>query len=374
MDKILHISKYFYPFKGGTEQVALDIVQSLRDHCEQYVLCFNHKKGNIEETVLNTKVFRTNPLVKISSQTISAGYGKTLKKIINSFEPNIIIFHYPNPFAAHYLLKVLRKKPNIKLFIWWHLDITKQRILKAFFKGQNIRLLKRAAKIVATSPNYIDGSSFLSLFREKCIVIPNCVSEERSQISEEVFNRAESIKRLFCGKTLCFALGRHVEYKGFEYLIKASKLLDSSYAIAIAGEGKLTKKLTKMAAGDSKVFFLGRLSDNDLKAYLLACDIFCFPSITKNEAFGIALAEALYFKKPAITFTIPGSGVNYVSINQITGTEVPNRDYVSFAEAIKYLSLNPDEARKLGENGHMRVNNLFTFTSFKSNVLRAILH
>lgn len=54
-----------------------------------------------------------------------------------------------------------------------------------------------------------------------------------------------------------------------------------------------------------------------MKAYLSAMDIFCFPSITKNEAFGLALAEGMYYSKPAITFTIDGSGVNFVSLNGI---------------------------------------------------------
>ena len=45
--------------------------------------------------------------------------------------------------------------------------------------------------------------------------------------------------------------------------------------------------------------------------------IFCFPSITRNEAFGIALAEAMYCGKPAVTFTIEGSGVNFVSLDGV---------------------------------------------------------
>ena len=44
--------------------------------------------------------------------------------------------------------------------MWWHLDITKQKLLKKLFRGQTLRLLKRADKIVATSPNYIEGSEF----------------------------------------------------------------------------------------------------------------------------------------------------------------------------------------------------------------------
>ncbi|UKI50236.1 MAG: glycosyltransferase [Clostridium sp.] len=63
----------------------------------------------------------------------------------------------------------------------------------------------------------------------------------------------------------------------------------------IGGHGPLTDELIKEAKDDKKIIFLGKISDDDLKVYLNACDIFCFPSITKNEAFGIGLAEAMYF-------------------------------------------------------------------------------
>ena len=40
MARVLHISKYYYPFSGGTEQIARDIVVALKDvpGCEQLML------------------------------------------------------------------------------------------------------------------------------------------------------------------------------------------------------------------------------------------------------------------------------------------------------------------------------------------------
>ena len=83
--------------------------------------------------------------------------------------------------------------------------------------------------------------------------------------------------------------------------------------------------------------FVGRLSDEDLKLYHYAAFVFAFPSITKNEAFGVALAEAMYCGTPAVTFTIPGSGVNWVPPNGETGIEVPNGDDKAYAKAIDTL-------------------------------------
>ena len=136
----------------------------------------------------------------------------------------------------------------------------------------------------------------------------------------------------------------------------------------IGGKGPLTDSLKKEAAGDSKITFLGRISDEDLIAYYLACDIFAFPSITKNEAFGIALAEGMYFNNPTVTFTIPGSGVNYVSLNGVTGIECPNGNVEALAEAIKLLQKDKKLAQKYGEAANERVKRLFMFNQMKQSI------
>ena len=42
MTRVLHISKYYYPYIGGTEQVARDVVNALNgENIEQKVICFN---------------------------------------------------------------------------------------------------------------------------------------------------------------------------------------------------------------------------------------------------------------------------------------------------------------------------------------------
>lgn len=335
MKRILHVSKYYYPFKGGQEQTAKDFAETLCNKYEQKIICFNETKEDQIDIVNGIEIIRCGIQKKIASQPISLSYSKNLKKVIKNFKPNIIIFHYPNPFVSHYLLKYLNS--DTKLVLYWHLDIVKQKLLKNLFYFQNKKLIKKAFKIIATSPVYIDGSNWLSSAKEKCIVIPSCINEERLQINDNIKKLAKKIREENKDKIICLTVGRHTEYKGTKYLIEASKYLDKNYSIYISGKGELTNELKQMAKDDSKIKFLGLISDDELKAYLIACDIFCFPSISKNEAFGLALAEGMYFSKPAITFTIPGSGVNFVSLNEKTGIEVENRNSAKYAEAISEL-------------------------------------
>lgn len=369
MKKILHISKYYYPFSGGTEQIARDCAFALKDDFIQEIIAFN-ENGNedIYTSVDGIRVIKCGCITKISSQSISLSYKRILQKEIVDFQPNIIVFHYPNPFVAAILLKELQNHENVKLVVYWHLDIIRQKFLRRFFNSQNRRLLGRADVVIATSPNYIEGSKWLKSVKDKCVIIPNCINLERMKLTKEIENRATEIKKENDGKTICIAVGRHTEYKGFTYLIQASKLLNDNFKIYITGDGELTEVLHKEAANDKKIIFTGRVNDTELKAIILASDIFCFPSITKNEAFGLALAEGMYYQKPAVTFTIPGSGVNYVCINGETGIEVENRNVAQYANAIKMLANNPVLRKTYGNAGKIRVENNFLSTQFYRNI------
>ena len=371
MKRILHISKYYYPFSGGTEQIARDAVLALRGEYEQKVIAFNDGKEDTVEVIDQVEVYKCGCFAKISAQSLSMSYKKNLHKIMVEFDPDLIIFHYPNPFVATLLLGELRKS-KAKLIIYWHLDIIRQKFLKKFFNSQNKQLLKSAYKVIATSPNYIEGSTWLQSVREKCVVVPNCINVDRMEITSEIKKRAEKIRMENAGKTICVAVGRHTEYKGFSYLIQASKLLDDTFQIYITGKGELTEELHRETNGDKKIVFTGRIDDKELKALIYACDIFCFPSITKNEAFGLALAEAMYYEKPAVTFTIDGSGVNYVCLDGENGIEVENRNVEKYAEALKLLSKDNDLREKYGEKGKERVKNNFLSTQFCENIQKVV--
>ena len=367
MKKILHISKYYYPFSGGTEQIARDCVLALKRGYSQKVIAFNDGKEDKVDIVDGVEVIKCGCFTKIAAQSLSTSYGKQLHRVMKEFDPDIVVFHYPNPFVASLLLREM-KNTKAKLVVYWHLDIVRQKYLKLLFNPQNRSLLARADKVIATSPNYIEGSKWLQSVKDKCVVVPNCINVERMTITPDIEKRATKIREENKDKTICVAVGRHTEYKGFTYLVQASKLIDDRFRIYITGTGELTEKLHEEARGDTKITFTGRIDDTELKALILASDVFCFPSISKNEAFGLALAEGMYYGKPAVTFTIPGSGVNYVSLNEVTGIEVENRNVEKYAEAMRTLAQNKELSLKYGKAGKERVENNFLSTQFCTNI------
>lgn len=338
LKKILHISNFYLPHIGGIEQVAYDIVSGIKNNYEQKIICFNDKKETVYDQYQDIDVIRVGVIKKIASQPVSFSYRKELKKLINEYKPDIIHIHLPNPLITIYLLSL--KLNNFKLVIHWHSDIIKQKILKYFYRIFQNQILKKSNKIIATSENYKKNSIDLSDFLDKTIVLPNVVDFNKFNLTESNKKNIKVLKDKYKGKEILFFLGRHIPYKGLEYLIKASKNINKNAIILIAGSGPLTEKLKEQAKQINNIKFLGRISNDEVVEHLNASSVFLFPSITKNEAFGIALAEALYCGTPAVSFDIEGSGVSWVNQNGKTGFVVDNRNINKYAEAVNKLINN----------------------------------
>jgi len=335
MKKILQISTYYLPHYGGIEQLVYDFSRILtKQGNKTKVICFNDKPETIIDTYDGQEIIRVGYKHKLASQAISLRYFFELKRVIKEFKPDVIHIHLPNPLIATYLLFA---KPKCKITLHWHSDIVRQKLLKQLYVPFEKALLKKACKIVATTQVYAENSDRLKFYLDKVSVIPNIIENTfLDSLTESDKIAISKIKETYGNKKIIFTIGVHREYKGLKYLIEASQYLSEKYEVVIAGSGPLTDSL-KQQTSDlhlNNVHFIGRISDKEKKLYLHSSEVYAFPSITKNEAFGIALVEALYCGVPAVTFTIEGSGVNYVNQDGITGIEVHELDAKKYAQAL----------------------------------------
>jgi len=354
--KILHMGKFYSPIEGGIESINRFVVKSLHGYTQR-ILSFNNKNVSVEDDVDGVPVLRTSSKGVFASQPISMNYFWELRRALRMFSPDIIHFHYPNPLGALYLI-LLGKRLNI-LIVHWHSDVVAQKILYKFVKPIERIVLKKADKIIVTSPNYRDHSIVLTEFTNKTIVIPCSIDESKFDLNGgEDLNKVSEIQQRYGNRSIILFIGRHVEYKGIRYLLEAEKHIGSDCVILIAGQGPLTEEL-RSRYNSKRIFWLGRLPDDEMKLYYHAASIFAFPSITKNEAFGVVLAESMYCGCPSVTFTIEGSGVNWVSINNETCLEVPNKDIKAYANAIDRILSDKVLHDRLSKNAKSRVKKLF---------------
>lgn len=355
--RVLQISNYYTPHIGGIEQTCQYLSEGIADDYEVKVICFSEDHETKHQVTNGIAITKLGVFLSIARQGLSWSYYSILRRIINEWKPDIIHFHYPNPFVTALLLPLIPR--DTKLYIQWHLDITKQKKIYPFIKPLETKLLKRADMIAATSPNYRDSSKPLVPFMEKTTVLQSAIDTDKWNLKNGDEKKVTAIRKDALGKKIVFFVGRHVPHKGIADLIEAEKLLKNDCMIYVGGTGPITEQL-KETVTSKRVIFLGRLSEDDMRCYYHAADVFAFPSYTKAEGFGLTLAEAMYCKCAPITYTIEGSGVNWVSLNGITGIEVANRNVKAYAEAIDKL-LSDDSLRiKYAEAAHKRVIDYFT--------------
>lgn len=347
MKKILHISKFFYPYYGGIEDVARTIVDELKPYYEQKIICFNHEKGTICN-INGADVLRIGTCATIASQPISISYYWELKKIIDDFRPDFIHLHLPNPLICFYLCSV--NFHGAKLVVHWHADILGQKFFYQLCKPIEKHILKMADKIIATSQMYMDCSLPLCGFADKTVILPNTVNEKKMHFYSGEEEEVAAIRKKYQNKKIVFFVGRHVPYKGIDYLIKASAYFPDDCVVLIGGTGEQTGALKELAKNNSKIKFVGRLSNNEMKYYLHAASVFAFPSIDRREAFGVALAEALYSGLPAVSFNIKGSGTTWVNQDGKTGLVVPCGDVKAFADGVNKILASDELQQQMSAN------------------------
>jgi colanic acid/amylovoran biosynthesis glycosyltransferase len=203
-----------------------------------------------------------------------------------------------------------------------------------------------------------------------------CADRIRSYTSEEAFGKVRVIHfginqdhaRKYLGDVVfrdggplrIVAVGRLVEKKGFEYLIRALALLKvrgiTARCTIIGGGPEETKlrSLLKDMGLENEVELVGPIPNDQLVArYLKPQNILVAPSVyaKDGERDGIptVLLEAMVSGVPVISTTV--SGVPELVVHGENGLLVPERDERGLADAIEELLQNPGLRERLRAKG-----------------------
>lgn len=361
MQNILHLGKFSIDRVGGIETVVDRLLSGLSLDFKVFNLVANHhfknklvkQSGYIEYSAALAGVLARTPICP------SMLY--SLKKLYQRYQFSIVHLHLPNPMA-HLASKVL---PNsVKRIISWHSDVVRQRNLLPIYQPFVNHLLKQASAVIVSTPYLAEHSLQLNSARERNLIhiIPYGVDFDYFLI-DKYHEKIEQIKHYqYPGHFLVFALGRHVYYKGFCYLIEAMKRLPKNIILLLGSEGPLTSKLQKQVKIlnlERQVFFLGQIAKQDLPAYYHACDVFCLPSIDQSEAFGVVQLEAMACAKPVICCNVTHSQSN-LNKDGLTGFVVPPSCPLALADAILKLYQDSLLRRILGHSAYYYAKENFT--------------
>ena len=197
------------------------------------------------------------------------------------------------------------------------------------------RILKRADALVAASAKILD---FITAIHP--------VSKERSRVihhgaDSSLFaqvDRSEARMELGIGADhqVVVGLGRLVEKKGFDHLIRSLEYLpDQSADIFIIGTGPEGSDLERLAASDRRVHFPGIATRREAARWLAAADVVAIPSVEAHrdlDSGPVVLMEALASGRPVVS-SLVGMAPEMIE-DDVNGYLVDPRDPRAFGLAL----------------------------------------
>lgn len=357
----------YSPDIGGVETVCQQYSDLYSKSNDVTVLCI-HKEfklfGNTS-IINNVKVIRCSSLGMFFSMPVSITF--LFHFIIQFIRCDIVFIHLPFPLAD--LSLVFTHIIKRKIFLVWHSDIVKQGVLKKLLSPILNRTIRKADKILVTSPRMLEFSESLKHYVDKCIVMP--LSIDSSKIRQAVnddselfvgldwFHENKPVDGLFFGR-LCYYKGINVL---LDMLLKA-KARGLSPRVVIAGRGEFSSIVEDFIDTHNltNVHFINRfLTEKEKYCLIHKSKCFLFPSVEVSEAFGITQLESMCLGVPVINTNLT-SGVPWVSLHNLTGLTVLPNDSHQLLEAFVDLLNDKDKLETFSVNAVNRVNSEFDDT------------
>ncbi len=376
--KVLQLGK-FYPIRGGVEKVMWDLTRGLSARgvtCDMLCATLPDDPVDAEDRDRCTQTpdgreIRFNEsgraicvpaLAKKAATMLSPAMVRWVRR--HAAEYDLIHIHHPDPMAA---LALRLSGYKGKVILHWHSDILSQKALLALYRPLQRWLIRRADRILGTTPVYVRESPYLQEVQDKIGYVP--IGIEPVIFKE---NAVSEYRNRYRGKKIVVSLGRLVPYKGFSSLIQAAALLGEDYQVLIGGKGPLRDELQSQIDSlglRGRVELLGYVANEDVPTLYGASDMFVLSSVMKTEAFGIVQIEAMSCGKPVVATRIPGSGTAWVNEHGVSGLNVTPADPAALARAIEEICADGETYEKYSRGARERFQALFTSDKMIDKIL-----
>lgn len=331
---------------GGVETVIHKLEQGLRDQGHVVQTAYQDKTlpaGAIKEEPDGISVHLKLPptwkgFLRPSSLHSFFASLIALYRILRTFRPDVVNYHYCTPSAAYFVL--LRVVFRYRFVVSFHGSdaLTTQGLRKRAVP----HILERADAVTAVSQDLAEivQETFPGAYNP--VIIPNGIDYDYwSAPSSELPHRPQA-------EPLIVSVGALKHVKGHDLLIEAFSTISKRYPdahLVLIGDGQLRtlyeKRIRDLSLGD-RITITGWLQPDEVRAWLQEADLFVFPS--RNEGFGIALLEAMAAGVPVIASSV--GGIPEV-VGEMNHTLVKSMTSAEFAKAITELVTNKEMLESL---------------------------
>lgn len=352
--KIVCWGKMYPPDVGGIEVITRSVADGLSaaGHAVEVVVFGGDRHERYHDGAIT--VHRTPARMRLWSQPLSLYYVLTAVRV--AWTADIVYIHVPNMIAVLPLLVLPRGK---KILLHWHSDYVGGGLVGFLGSILERYLARRADGIVVTSDAYANSSLPLQPWQAKLSIVPLGIKDRRP--AAKPGDLPIGLLSFLDGRPFALAIGRLVPYKGFDLLISAAALLFDSTVVVIVGSGPSENMLRDQIARNglsNKVFLTGAVDILTRDALYAHASLYVSASVTRAEAFGVTLVEAMTYGLPLVVPRIAGSGVPWVAGEAGQIFEVGNS--AALAAAIDRLTKNPAEASEKAAMARSRFERMFT--------------
>jgi glycosyltransferase involved in cell wall biosynthesis len=348
--RICHLGKFYPPFRGGIERHVQILARAQAAlGARVRVVAVNHRGSVVEQRSANSlaiesdggaRVLRVGRLAALSGFDVCPGLTRLIARELRR-GVDVLHLHTPNPTMM--LAVALLARANAALIITHHNDIVRQRLTRLMLRPAEAWVYARAARIIATTPNYADASTILQQHRDRVEIVP--LGTDLAPFlapSPGARAHADRLRRDLGDAPLWLAVGRLRYYKGLHIAIRA--LAETPGRLLVIGVGPLEQRLRALAVElgvADRVIWWGEATDDEVAGSYRAASALWFPSCERAEGFGLVQVEAMASACPVINSDVPGCGVAWVSRHEQTGLTVPVADAPAFAHAARRLLEEP---------------------------------
>jgi rhamnosyl/mannosyltransferase len=368
--RVLHFGRFYNDNFGGLERHVANLLDGLSGSIHVANVVANERWGLDVIELPHYKVYKAPSLGLLASMPICPTMPALIRTLEREGRFDLYHLHFPDPMS-HLALAALPGQRRI--VISWHSDIIRQKTLLTLYRPFLNRIIDRAAAIIAATPRHFSASTQLTSSRhpDRFRVVPYGL-DYSPYLAPDLDVQAAQIRHAHGDRRLVFAVGRHVYYKGFEYLIRAMRDVDENALLLLGGTGPLTARYRQLVDSlglAQRVRLLGRVPEAALPAHYRAAAVFCMPSVEPSEAFGLVQLEAMACARPVVGCELE-NGATYVNQDGVTGLVVPPRDPTALAGALNTLLADSALAERLGGAGRQRALSEFSLEKMWSGTLQ----
>lgn len=230
-----------------------------------------------------------------------------LRRLLEEHQPDLVFVPELSLTAAAvlYLKWSMRGRFKVVSICDDNMDMIGGRDLSRFHTLARRFLPKRLDNLILTNPNTV--AWYQDRFG-KGLLFPIMADERRlrSEMEQSIPRSERWLESLDLNqRKIVLFVGRMIPVKNLRRLLAAFPFIDSRATLVLVGDGIECGELERMAAGSSRILFLGRLSGADLMAWYNIADVLVLPSV--QEAFGAVVCEALIGGCPVAVSSRAGS-------------------------------------------------------------------